>query len=127
MIATLQCTVIDCPDPAALARFYAEILGWRVDDSEQTWVTLTAEDGRQFAFQLAEDHQPPRWPDPARPQQMHLDFDVDTREDVERAQEQVLALGAVFLHDSGGERQGFRVFADPAGHPFCLCYRQKPG
>lgn len=125
MIAKLQCTVIDCPDPAALAAFYAGILGWRVDDKDPEWVWLTAEDGRRIAFQHAEDHQPPRWPDPARPQQMHLDFDVPTLEDMERAQREVIALGATFLHDSGGERAGFRVYADPAGHPFCLCYGQE--
>ncbi|UGY90815.1 VOC family protein [Streptomyces gobiensis] len=124
MIATLQCTVIDCPDPAALARFYAEILGWRVDESDPDWVTLTAAGGQRFAFQRAVDHRPPRWPDPEFPQQFHLDFDVPTRDDVERAREHVLALGASFLHDSGGRRSGFLVFADPAGHPFCLCYGQ---
>ncbi|MBP2402319.1 putative enzyme related to lactoylglutathione lyase [Streptomyces netropsis] len=125
MIAKFQCTVIDCPDPAALAAFYAGILGWRVDDKDPEWVWLTAEDGRRIAFQLAEDHRPPRWPDPDHPQQMHLDFDVPTIEDMERAQREVIALGATFLHDSGGERSGFRVFSDPAGHPFCLCYGQE--
>ncbi|GHC55918.1 VOC family protein [Streptomyces cinnamoneus] len=129
MIATLQCTVIDCPDPAALAAFYAAVLGWRVvaDDSDPSWVWLADPATRQrIAFQRVEgDYRPPRWPDPAHPQQMHLDFDVDTREDVERAQEEVLALGASFLHDSGGRERGFRVYADPAGHPFCLCYGQE--
>ncbi|MCG0285138.1 VOC family protein [Streptomyces sp. PSAA01] len=124
MIATLQCTVIDCPDPAALAAFYGRILGWRVDDSDPEWATLTAEDGRRLAFQLAPGHQPPRWPDPAHPQQIHLDFDVDTIKDAERAQQELIELGATFLHDSGGERSGFRVFNDPAGHPFCICYGQ---
>jgi predicted enzyme related to lactoylglutathione lyase len=66
-------------------------------------------------------HRPPRWPDPQCPQQFHLDFDV---EDIDAAQERVLALGAVLLHDSGGRNSGFRVFTDPAGHPFCLCYGQ---
>lgn len=49
---------------------------------------------------------------------------MDTVEDVERAQREVIELGATFLHDSGGERSGFRVFSDPAGHPFCICYGQ---
>ncbi|MGW7293803.1 VOC family protein [Streptomyces xiamenensis] len=127
MIATLQCTVIDCPDPMALAVFYRSILGWELDDSSSPWVTLTdAATRRKIAFQYAPDHQPPRWPDPSHPQQMHLDFDVATREDVLRAEEEVLALGARFLHDSGGETRGFRVYEDPAGHPFCLCYGQLP-
>ena len=67
-----------------------------------------------FAFQLAPDHQPPRWPDPEHPQQMHLDVMVD---DVDAAEPMVLALGARRL--AGGDH----VYADPAGHPFCLIPR----
>ncbi|MFI1967648.1 glyoxalase [Streptomyces cinnamoneus] len=127
MIATMQCTVIDCPDPLALARFYAAVLGWRVgdEDSDPAWVWLTdPATGQRLAFQGVEEYHPPHWPDPARPQQMHLDFDVPERADVERAKGEVVALGATFLHDSGGEKRGFLVFSDPAGHPFCLCYGQ---
>jgi catechol-2,3-dioxygenase len=124
MIATLQATVIDCPDPWVLARFYREILGGEVMRERPPWVTLTTPRGERLAFQYAPDHRPPRWPDPAHPQQFHLDFDVPARADVERARQEVVALGAVFLHDSGGERIGFLVFEDPAGHPFCLCYGQ---
>ncbi|MFC5146507.1 VOC family protein [Streptomyces aureoversilis] len=124
MIAKLMYPVIDCPDPAALAGFYARILDWEVDASDPEWVWLTSAAGQRIAFQEAKDHRPPRWPDPEFPQQFHLDFEVGTIEDVERAQREVIALGAVFLHDSGGERKGFRVFNDPAGHPFCICYGQ---
>ncbi|WP_097228964.1 VOC family protein [Streptomyces zhaozhouensis] len=124
MIASLQCLVVDCPDPTALARFYGEILGSEPDTSRPEWVTLATPDGLRFAFQRAENHRPPAWPDPERPQQMHLDFDVPTLADLPEAEARVLALGATFLHDSGGETSGFRVYADPAGHPFCLCYGQ---
>ncbi|MGK5729664.1 VOC family protein [Streptomyces sp. URMC 124] len=124
MIAKLMYPVIDCPDPAALAGFYAGILDWEVDASDPSWVWLTSPSGERIAFQEAKDHRPPRWPDPEHPQQFHLDFEVDTIEDVERAQREVIGLGATFLHDSGGKQKGFRVFNDPAGHPFCLCYGQ---
>ena len=66
-----------------------------------------------LAFQLAPDHQPPTWPDPAVPQQYHLDVMV---EDVAAAGPRVLALGATKL-------DGDDVYADPAGHPFCLVKR----
>lgn len=126
MIATMQCTVIDCPDPLALADFYAAVLGWEVeaDESDPSWVWLNAPGKTQrIAFQGVQgEYHPPRWPEPAHPQQFHLDFDV---EDVDRAQREVVALGATFLHDSGGKTSGFRVFSDPAGHPFCLCYGQQ--
>lgn len=79
------------------------------------WVVV-AEDDRTsgFAFQFAPAHQPPRWPDPQHPQQMHLDVMVD---DLDRAVGRVLALCAVRLPS------GNHVFADPAGHPFCLIRR----
>ncbi|GHG71544.1 glyoxalase [Streptomyces griseocarneus] len=122
----MQCTVIDCPDPLALANFYAAVLGWEVeaDEADPSWVWLNAPGKSQrLAFQGVQgEYHPPRWPEPAHPQQFHLDFDVD---DVERAQREVIALGATFLHDSGGKTSGFRVFSDPAGHPFCLCYGQQ--
>ena len=65
-------------------------------------------------FQQVGDYNPPRWPDPAHPQQAHLDLLVD---DLDAGEARALELGATRL-DGGGER--FRVFADPAGHPFCL-------
>ena len=66
------------------------------------------------AFQRAPDHQPPEWPNPDRQQQFHLDVMVD---DLAAAQPQVIALGARPL--TGGDH----VYADPAGHPFCLIPR----
>jgi hypothetical protein len=68
-----------------------------------------------LSFQHASDYQPPRWPDPAFPQQFHIDVIVD---DIAEAEPKVLALGATRLP---GEGSSFRVYADPAGHPFCLC------
>ncbi|MFF1301106.1 VOC family protein [Streptomyces sp. NPDC058296] len=60
---------------------------------------------------------PPAWPDPQRPQQLHLDIRVDDADAAERA---VLALGARRLP---GEWDGrFRVVADPVSHPFCLVF-----
>ncbi|UAL71172.1 hypothetical protein K7396_00775 [Streptomyces angustmyceticus] len=50
------------------------------------------------------------------PQQAHLDFAVD---DLDEAEALLLGLGAVKPeHQPGGDR--WRVFLDPAGHPFCL-------
>lgn len=119
MIGRLEKTVLDCPDPRALAAFYAELLGMRVnEDADGDWVVIGREPGsRELAFQRAAEYVPPRWPDPERPQQEHLDIRVDDVEEGERA---VLALGANRVH--GGHENGFRVFTDPAGHPFCLVY-----
>ncbi|ORT58642.1 VOC family protein [Streptomyces sp. CB03238] len=120
--ATLTLTAIDCPEPRRLAEFYAAMLGGDVkgDPGDEDWIDLYLPDGQRLAFQRAPGLRPPEWPRADRnSQQLHLDFDV---EDIDAAHEQVLALGARPLDadDRGGER-GFRVYADPAGHPFCLC------
>jgi len=120
MIGRMHKVVIDCPDPSALAGFYAEGLGFDVIYADDDWVTIGKGDGTRLGFQRAPDHQPPHWPDPGHPQQMHLDIFVD---DIDQAEPRVLDLGATLLESVAG--RGFRVFADPAGHPFCLC-RQNP-
>jgi catechol 2,3-dioxygenase-like lactoylglutathione lyase family enzyme len=113
MIGRLHHVVIDCPDPRALAAFYSELLGLPVTYDSDDWVVIAANDKTSgIAFQLAPDHKPPRWPDPERPQQFHLDIMV---EDVADARPRVLKLGA---RELAGD-----VFADPAGHPFCLIPR----
>jgi catechol 2,3-dioxygenase-like lactoylglutathione lyase family enzyme len=119
MIGILRTVVIDCPDPRALAGFYAELLGLPVSyDDEDEWVVIGGEPGQQprLAFQQAPDLREPRWPDPERPQQFHLDVTVD---DVDAAEARARTLGARRLP---GEGEGFRVYADPAGHPFCLVW-----
>jgi catechol 2,3-dioxygenase-like lactoylglutathione lyase family enzyme len=117
MIGHLDSVVIDCPDPRALAGFYCELLGMHVVQDEDDWVTIrTDSDAPSIAFQQAPDLRPPQWPDPARPQQFHVDVHVD---DIETADKRVVAAGATRL-DGGGET--FRVYADPAGHPFCLVW-----
>ncbi|WP_219472368.1 VOC family protein [Nonomuraea rhizosphaerae] len=120
MIGKLQCVVLDCPDVLELARFYHALLGGTVNKPDRRWAvnddfaTLHAGSGLVLAFQRVKDYRAPRWPDGAHPQQFHLDIDVP---DLEPAQDQVLDLGARLLHV---DRGGWRVFADPAGHPFCL-------
>ncbi|MFF3980494.1 VOC family protein [Streptomyces sp. NPDC055808] len=119
-IATYCLVALDCPDPEALAAFYAAVLGGEVKNDHEDWYELNATGGHRIAFQRAPGHTPPEWPRGDRnSQQAHLDFDV---QDIDAAEQQVLSLGAtpLDLDDRGGER-GFRVYADPAGHPFCLC------
>jgi catechol 2,3-dioxygenase-like lactoylglutathione lyase family enzyme len=112
-IGRLHHIAIDCPDPRALAGFYSELLGLPVTYESADWVVIAANDTSSgVAFQRAPDHRRPHWPDPASPQQFHLDVMVD---DVATAAGQVLALGAKHLDGT--------VFEDPAGHPFCLIPR----
>ena len=119
-IARLGAVVLDCADAWGLGRFYSELLGCDIDrSSDDSWVQL-AGGPPVLAFQRIAHHKPPAWPHGA-PQQAHLDLEVA---DFTTAHRRVVALGATPLDPiepppAGGER-GFRVYADPAGHPFCL-------
>jgi catechol 2,3-dioxygenase-like lactoylglutathione lyase family enzyme len=109
----LLAVTVDAPDAPALARFYADLTGMEVSYDGPEGVFLTG-GGRSLLFQQVDGYRPPRWPDPAHPQQAHLDLVVD---DLDAGQDRALELGACRL-GAGGAR--FRVFTDPAGHPFCL-------
>ena len=116
MIGRLHHVVLDCPSPLVLATFYSQLLGQPITYQSDTWVVVAASDTASgLAFQLDTVHRPPTWPDPAVPQQCHLDIMV---EDPAASGPRVVALGATSL---GGED----VYADPAGHPFCLIRRPK--
>ncbi|MEU1041827.1 VOC family protein [Streptomyces sp. NPDC005551] len=115
-LAELGAVVLDCPDPRALAGFYAEVLGGTVE-GEGDWVDLSVPGGPSLAFQAAPGYVPPKWPAAEDSQQFHLDLTVG---DLDAAEQGVLALGAKPL-DTEDRSRGFRVYADPAGHPFCLC------
>lgn len=117
MIGRLAGIVIDCPDPRALAGFYEALLGAeRVEDSPD-WVTLAVGGGRpSFCLQRTDRFRAPGWTCGEPPQQMHLDVLV---EDLDDAEGQVLGLGGTLL-DGSDKPIGFRVYADPVGHPFCL-------
>jgi catechol-2,3-dioxygenase len=118
MIGKLRSVVLDCRDPLQLATFYAGLLGGNVEKEDDTWVVLTEPTGRRLAFQLAPEHEPPRFPDPRGSQQFHLDIHVD---DIDSAERDVLALGATRVTDAR-EDSLFRVYRDPAGHTFCLVW-----
>jgi catechol 2,3-dioxygenase-like lactoylglutathione lyase family enzyme len=112
----LRNVVLECPDPKALAEFYQAVTGWPVVADTDDWVVISQDGGIRLAFQLAPGHQPPVWPDDASPMQFHLDFMVD---DLDEAGKLATELGATkFAHQPG---EDFEVYADPAGHPFCLC------
>jgi predicted enzyme related to lactoylglutathione lyase len=116
-VPTFGCVALDCPEPRELARFYAALLEWPEPEASPDghWVTLTSPGGVQIAFQRVVGYRPPEWPSQTVPQQLHLDLNVS---DLDAGQERALALGAELLDD---KPKTFRVFADPAGHPFCLC------
>ncbi|MFC7274792.1 VOC family protein [Paractinoplanes rhizophilus] len=120
MIGTLRTVAIDGPDARRLAAFYSALGGWSSPYAEDDWVQLETGDGWRLAIQQSPDHVPPRWPDPAHPQQAHLDLRVP---DLAAGTARAVELGATLLR----ETEHWHTLADPAGHPFDLCrYPERP-
>ncbi|MFC0843028.1 VOC family protein [Streptomyces noboritoensis] len=113
----LTAITLDCSDPLALAAFYQQATGLEPHPkSDAEFAGLNSPDGLFIGFQRVDDYRAPDWPDQTVPQQSHLDFEVD---DLDEAEARLLELGAGKPeYQPGGER--WRVFTDPAGHPFCL-------
>lgn len=124
-IAKYSLTALDCLDPVALANFYAKITDFEVVVAHRDkhgnphWVELVDNGVTRIAFQRVEKYIPPTWPEGPTPQQAHLDFDVA---DLNKAEQQLLEIGAVKspIQTSSNPETNFRVYFDPAGHPFCL-------
>jgi predicted enzyme related to lactoylglutathione lyase len=115
-IAKYPSFVYDCPDAGALATFYGRLLDWNVVARED-WYEVRPDDGSNcISFQQVEGYKAPTWPGQEVPQQLHLDVVV---EDLDKGEAAVLELGATKPEHQPGTT--FRVFLDPAGHPFCLC------
>jgi len=113
-----QVVVFDAADLAPESAFWADMLDGQVL-GDDTWHSVFDADGRWvIGVQLAPDHVAPDWPD-GNPQQVHLDLHID---DAAGAHAKAIALGARLLRaaDDLTAAKGHQVYADPAGHPFCL-------
>jgi catechol 2,3-dioxygenase-like lactoylglutathione lyase family enzyme len=133
-------TVLDTTDPRRLAEFYRQLFGLRYvpgdeppapgqpDPAGQDWLILTsAANGPVLAFQKVARLPEVTWPDGSTPQQLHLDSTVPTEADLDVQHERALALGARLLEDrSDDPEEQLRVYADPAGHPFCIIVGRQP-
>jgi catechol 2,3-dioxygenase-like lactoylglutathione lyase family enzyme len=124
--------VLDCTNARELAEFYRGLLGFRYRAGDEPpaagqpdtadWLVLKDETGeRRLAFQQVEKLREATWPEGPIPQQLHLDLMVPTAEELQAQHERALALGARLLQDRFDDPQEpLRVYADPAGHPFCI-------
>jgi Glyoxalase-like domain len=110
--------VFDAADLAPESAFWAGMLRGRVIP-DQRWHSVFDSDGRWvIGVQLAPEHEPPEWPN-GNAQQIHLDLHVT---DPSQAHDEAIALGARLLQAADNLRaaEGHQVYADPAGHPFCI-------
>ena len=122
--------VLDCTDARLLAEFYRRLLGLAYRDGDEPsegevnvdWLVLVAPSGeRRLAFQQVDELPETTWPEPGVPQQMHLDLTVPDRAELDAQHERALALGARMVLDRTDDpEEPLRVFADPAGHRFCI-------
>ena len=131
---TLRQVVLDCEDARALAGFYRQLLGFHYrpgdeppqdgtpDTNGQDWLVLRDANGsRQLAFQQVPQLPEPTWPEGPRPQMLHLDTTVPTLPELYVQHQRALDLGARLLFDrSDDQDEPLIVYADPAGHPFCI-------
>lgn len=136
----LRQTVLDCSDPRGLAEFYRRLLGLTYrpgdeppadgtpDERGADWLVLQGSPGVRLAFQAVADLPRATWPTGPHPQMLHLDLDVATAEELDRQHDRALNLGAALLRDRADDpEEPLRVYADPAGHPFCVFLdRQRP-
>jgi catechol 2,3-dioxygenase-like lactoylglutathione lyase family enzyme len=129
-------TVLDTTDVRGLAEFYRQLLGLRYRPGDEPaadgdsdgaaeevdWLVLTDVQGRAvLAFQLVERLERTTWPSPDVPMQLHLDFTVPDRESLDQQHSRALELGAKLLFDRTDDPdEPLYVYADPAGHPFCI-------
>jgi hypothetical protein len=132
--------VLDCTDARVLAEFYRRLLGLRYrpgdeppapgepDPAGQDWLVLRDTAGNaSMAFQQVAALPGATWPEGPIPQQLHLDMTVPTAAELDVQHERALALGARLLHDrSDDAEEPLRVYADPAGHPFCIFVDNEP-
>lgn len=119
----LRQVVLDATDARALAEFYRRLLGFtiRPGDPDDWAVLLDSSGTARLAFQRVPSLPPPTWPTGPRPQMLHLDLTVETRADLDEQHERAISLGAQLLADHADDpEEPLRVYADPAGHPFCL-------
>ena len=115
-----QVIVFDAPDLAAESGFWAALLDGTVH-AEDDWHSVVVDGEWRLGFQLAPNHVPPDWPDGTPQQQIHVDVWLD---DFKAAHEKATSLGARLLKpaDDPEAAEIFQVYADPAGHPFCICW-----
>ncbi|MEO8330344.1 MAG: VOC family protein [Candidatus Nanopelagicales bacterium] len=125
-------TVLDTTRPRESAEFYRQLLGlhYRPGDEppksgepdDADWLVLVDSAGvRKLAFQQVDMLPRTTWPKHDIPMQLHVDFTVASRAELEKQRKRAEHLGAALILDRTDEPgEPLYVFADLSGHPFCI-------
>ncbi len=125
MAARITELVLDCRDPAGLAAWWAEVLGYEVLGTEDDGAVEIGPPGQEpkgvvptIVFAPVPEPTPGKL-------RLHLDLNATDRSQAQEL-ERLLGLGATPA-DAGqtGEESG-HVLADPEGNEFCLLRRRVP-
>ena len=120
--------VFDAADIDAESAFWAAFLDGKVENWGDGWRAIWVDGGWALGVQRAPNHVAPDWPDGTPEQQIHLDLYFEGIEAHDAAHKRALSLGARLLRAAEDRTapRGVHVYADPAGHPFCLCWVPVP-
>ncbi len=143
MATSFQVT-IDCADPDRLARFWAEVLGYKIQDPPSGYATweafLKAQGIPESEWNAASAIVDPegkgtrvffqRVPEPKTAKnRVHLDVNVgggpaapltERRQRVDAAVERIVALGATLVGPKEKHGEYWVVLHDPEGDEFCV-------
>lgn len=115
MACRITWLVLDCANPAKLASFWAEVLGYQISESAPDEVSISSPDGTDKPVRLLFLRS-----DEPKTTKLRLHLDVNATDRAQDAElERLLALGARHL-DIGQGEQSWYVLGDPEGNEFCL-------
>lgn len=117
-VGKLTQLILECDDAEQLAQFWQEVLDLPDAEGDSEWMTLRWEPVGRFSFHRVAGYRPPAWPGEHGEQHAHFDLLVDDLDDASLAVEKAGARPLTDVLDPGPK--AWRIYADPAGHPFCL-------
>jgi predicted enzyme related to lactoylglutathione lyase len=111
VIGSIDEVVIDCAEPAALAAFWARVLGGEPVERDDAWWYIVPPGWTQLSFQKVPERKSVK-------NRVHLDVSVP---DIEEAAVQAVEMGATRVGAAHrGEAGSFQVLLDPEGNEWCV-------
>ena len=114
MAVSLHHIVIDTHDLPRLARFWAEVLGWRILSEREREIVIGTDETAPIGicFMPVEDEKTGK-------NRLHLDLNPDPH-DRDGEIERIIGLGATRVDVGQTGAESWTVLADPEGNEFCV-------